>query len=57
MKTSRRDWLRVFASGALPPLCSAAPARDWFYERGVPVRFRRGATGFVRDGARWVAKK
>ena len=30
---------------------------EWFYERGVPVRYRRGAASVVKEGERWIAKR
>jgi hypothetical protein len=27
---------------------------SWWYDRGVPVRYQRGATAFVKRGDRWV---
>ena len=30
---------------------------EWWYERGVPVRYQRGATTLVKDGNRWVKAK
>ena len=30
---------------------------EWFYERGVPVRYRHGAQGFIKQGDRWIAQK
>lgn len=30
---------------------------EWFYERGVPVRYVRGTTEIVREGSRYVLKK
>ena len=30
---------------------------QWDYERGVPVRCRRGETWFVKRGDRWIAQR
>jgi len=29
---------------------------EWFYERAVPVRYRRGSVSLVKEGDRWVAR-
>jgi hypothetical protein len=29
---------------------------EWWYERGVPVKYRRGATSLAKEGDRWVVK-
>lgn len=30
---------------------------QWFYQRGVPVRYNRGSPSFVKEGDRWIAAK
>jgi len=32
-------------------------AAQWFYERGVPVRYARGSASFVKQDDRWVTAK
>jgi hypothetical protein len=29
---------------------------EWHYDRGAPIRYRRGSASYVKEGDRWVAK-